>query len=128
MTMLAPSRAALSAIASPMPREPPEMKSVLPLRSVMAGSSLLSCDGPARPSRRALQALLRTRFLQGPHGEEPAQRASRTMSVAAARRPSERLRLQLHQRFGAGGDVGEKRLGLGSTRAMKKRAVATLPL
>src|SRR5882757_3655980 len=38
---LAPSRAARSAIASPMPRLPPEMNSVLPLRDVM-GASVVS--------------------------------------------------------------------------------------
>src|SRR5258708_4107680 len=39
ITTLAPSRAARSAIARPMPREPPVMKSVLPLRSAIAVSS-----------------------------------------------------------------------------------------
>src|SRR5882672_2271096 len=34
---LAPSRAARSAIASPMPRLPPDTNSVLPLRDVMGG-------------------------------------------------------------------------------------------
>src|SRR3982074_2267001 len=38
---LAPSRAARSAIASPMPRLPPEMNSVLPLSVVMAQNSVL---------------------------------------------------------------------------------------
>ena len=33
---LAPSRAARNAIASPMPRDPPEMKSVLPLSDMLA--------------------------------------------------------------------------------------------
>ena len=36
---LAPSRAARSAIASPMPRLAPEMNNVLPLRDVMGASS-----------------------------------------------------------------------------------------
>src|ERR1700733_12194804 len=35
MAILAPSRAARSAIASPMPREAPEMKTVLPAKLVM---------------------------------------------------------------------------------------------
>jgi hypothetical protein len=37
MATLAPSRAARSAIASPMPRLAPEMNSVLPLRDYMGG-------------------------------------------------------------------------------------------
>src|SRR5258705_9284271 len=41
ITTLAPSRAARSAIASPMPRLPPEMNSVLPLRDVMGSLRLL---------------------------------------------------------------------------------------
>src|SRR5260221_2786652 len=38
-----------------------------------------------RPSRRALQALLRTRYPVCPHPEEPAKRASRRVNGAAAR-------------------------------------------
>src|SRR5829696_575002 len=40
---LAPSRAARSAIASPMPRLPPDTNSVLPLRDVM-GSSVMGAQ------------------------------------------------------------------------------------
>src|SRR5690554_4177096 len=36
ITILAPSRAARSAIARPMPRDPPVMKTVLPFRVVIA--------------------------------------------------------------------------------------------
>src|SRR5690242_13376961 len=49
MTMLAPSRAARSAMARPMPREPPLMKRVFPLRSAMA--LLLSRAEARRPLR-----------------------------------------------------------------------------
>src|SRR3954451_17223591 len=39
IAMLAPSRAARSAMARPMPREAPVMKSVLPARDVVAGAA-----------------------------------------------------------------------------------------
>src|SRR5687768_2929404 len=46
ITTLAPSAAARWPIASPMPREPPVMKRVLPLR--VMGVSLMSCAGHDR--------------------------------------------------------------------------------
>src|SRR5215212_5230868 len=48
--MFAPSRAALSAIASPMPREAPVMNSVLPLSDIPA--SRLSCKRRLRRDAR----------------------------------------------------------------------------
>ena len=49
MVTLAPSRAARSAIASPMPRDPPEMNSVLPLSDI---TFLLNHADPCRLGRR----------------------------------------------------------------------------
>src|SRR6185503_11906510 len=43
IAILAPSRAARTAIASPMPRLAPEMNSVLPLSDVMSASARLDC-------------------------------------------------------------------------------------
>src|SRR4029079_12815852 len=63
MAMLAPSRAARSAIASPMPREAPVMNSVLPLSDIgyliMPASTLARQEGAEGCLRfRRLQTLL----------------------------------------------------------------------
>src|ERR1700737_2864456 len=77
---LAPSRAARSAIASPMPRLPPETNSVLPLRDVMRalryGRTETMAPSPAR-GEGAIEIALRIRvqhsaagFRQREGGEE----------------------------------------------------------
>src|SRR5436190_7398528 len=58
MATLAPSRAARSAIESPMPRLAPEMNSVLPLSDAMADSCERKRTHASRTPSRSLAALL----------------------------------------------------------------------
>ena len=69
MVTLAPSRAARSAIARPMPREPPEMKIVLLPSDMKASSNSLTGCNPCASADRAFKAGCRERRLtQRRHG------------------------------------------------------------
>src|SRR4029450_7869262 len=59
---LAPSRAARSAIARPMPRLPPDTNSVLPLRDVMGGAPGWGRAGDEYPA--ALQSIASSMILR----------------------------------------------------------------
>src|SRR5882757_8032747 len=72
---LAPSRAARSAIASPMPRLAPEMNNVLPLRDVMGELHLV-------------QEIAVTRSSPLPKGEVDAKRRVRGYGLTIDRTPS----------------------------------------
>ena len=86
MATLAPSRAARSAIARPMPREPPVMNSVLPSCMTHGSSLPPNCGGRfARKARDALDEIGRARA--GARSSPPRRRAAPTACAPAIRGP-----------------------------------------
>src|SRR3972149_4580430 len=70
MTTLAPSRAARSAIASPIPRLAPVMNRVLPVRLAMAGTYHRTRRGRS-PPRRGCKIAARRRIAMSPRIHDP---------------------------------------------------------
>src|SRR5580693_7146475 len=90
---LAPSRAARNAIASPMPRLPPDTNSVLPLSDVIGGLLLLF---------QSSLVAIRAEFRTSPVGEVDAKRRVRVYSLTTDRNPlTPALSLNNKERGGA---------------------------
>src|ERR1700682_3800366 len=106
IAMLAPSLAALSAIASPMPREAPVMKSVFPCRDMArSGDQRRLClqDRLRGGDHRALQAACRRQQIFREEARCRPPRRMRRILIARCRR-----RMRRERRFREIGGTGDE--------------------